>query len=128
MPNDTLNRLPLPNYHQHNDIGDENKGASLKSLGDELRPPLLKSRTGHDGVLDGEDEDQQEIYKDGRTDGANGTGINGNGDGEVAEESYHVDQPCHETCIRNDSVDEAQYSFHYLLLKLVFPTRKTTHF
>lgn len=128
MPNDTLNRLPLPNHHPHNDIGDENKGTTLKRPGDELRPPLLKCWTGHDGVLDAEDEDHQEIYKDGRTDSTDGTGINGYGDSEVAEESNHVDHPCHETCIRNDSVDEAQYSFYYLLLTLVFPTRRTSHF
>ena len=73
MPNDTLNRLPLPNYHPHNDIGDENKGTALKRPGDELRPPLLESWTGHYGVLDGEYGDHQEIYKDGCTDRADGT-------------------------------------------------------
>ena len=107
MPNDALNRPPLPNHHPHDDIGDENKGAALKRLRDELRPPLLESRTGHDGVLDAKDEDHQKIYEDGSTDGTDGTGIYGLGYSEVAEESYHVYHPGHETHVRDDAVDES---------------------
>jgi len=59
-------------------------------------------------VLDAKDEDHQKIYEDGNTDGTDGTGIDRFRYSEVAEESYHVHHPAHETRVRDDSVDESQ--------------------
>jgi len=81
-------------------------------LRDKLRQPPLESRTGHDGVLDTKEEDQQKIDEDGSSDRTDGAGIDGFGNSEVAEKSYHVYHPSHKASVRDNSVDESQYSLH----------------
>src|SRR6478672_3581243 len=128
MPDDAPNRPPLPNHHPHDDIRDENKGAAFKRLRDKLRQPLLECRTGHDGVLDTKEEDQQKIDEDGSSDRTDGAGIDRFGNSEVAEKSYHVYHPGHKASVRDNSVDESQYSLHICSFRYAFVIRPRLNF
>jgi len=68
------------------------------------------------------------IDEDGSSDRTDGAGIDGFGNSEVAEKSYRVYHPDHKASVRDNAVDESQYSLHICSFRYAFVIRPRLNF
>lgn len=65
VPEDAAEGLPEPEEGGHGEAGEEDVGAAFGGGRDDAGPLALEPWAGHDAVLGGEDEDEEEVVDDG---------------------------------------------------------------
>lgn len=82
--------MPLPIEEQQEEAGGEDEGAPLHLHRHKFRPPPLKNRTGHDGMLHCKQSQQAQVYNETWQKAGFETRADRLGYDEIAYESYRV--------------------------------------
>jgi hypothetical protein len=63
IPDRQANWLPEPHEQNQGHIGDEHIDATLDRVGDHSRPDALEGWAGHDGMLQAEEHEQDDVHE-----------------------------------------------------------------
>lgn len=119
-PDLEFDRSPLPEQDDEQNVGDEHVRAALGCFGDDVRPPVLESLSGHRAVLDGKHTQQCDVDSDCCPERRiPGGGIdplrNEAQECEISHERDGVQQDPEKHHVGNQSIPEDKYAAHNLL-------------
>jgi Big-like domain-containing protein/Calx-beta domain-containing protein len=108
VPQDDVDRPPLPDQERHQEVRDPHVSAPLDGRGHHPLPGGLEPRPGHQRMLDSERGDQQQVDRHRLADRAGRPGVDGLRHCQIADESGQVGEHPQECRVPRDAVDEEQ--------------------